>query len=97
MKELERIRERKRENKEKLDYIREHANDKAENENKYLFKKLENQYQKKVEQEIKLEILKKRERMREGTVTREDIIEFDKKQKEFELKKKMKWKKKKRN
>ena len=26
--------------------------------------------------------------MREGTVTREDIIEFDKKQKEFELKKK---------
>ena len=88
MKELERIRERKRENKEKLDYIREHANDKAENENKYLFKKLENQYQKKVEQEIKLEILKKRERMREGTVTREDIIEFDKKQKEFELKKK---------
>ena len=88
MKELERIRERKRENKEKLDYIREHAKDKAENENKYLFKILENQYQKKVEQEIKLEILKKRERMREGTVTREDIIEFDKKQKEFELKKK---------
>ena len=88
MKELERIRERKRENKEKLDHIREHAKDKAENENKYLFKILENQYQKKVEQEIKLEIMKKRERMREGTVTREDIIEFDRKQKEFELKKK---------
>ena len=38
IKELERIRERKRENKEKLDHIREHANDRAENENKYLFK-----------------------------------------------------------
>ena len=86
MKELERIRERKRENKEKLDHIREHANDKAENENKYLFKVLENQYKKKVEQEIKKEILKKREKMREGTVSREEIIEFDKKQKELELK-----------
>ena len=86
MKELERIRERKRENKEKLDYIREHAKDKAENENKYLFKVLENQYKKKVEQEIKKEILKKREKIREGTVTREEIIEFDKKQKELELK-----------
>ena len=48
IKELERIRERKRENKEKLDHIREHANDKAENENKYLFKVLENQYKKKL-------------------------------------------------
>ena len=86
MKELERIRERKRENKEKLDHIREHAKDKAENENKYLFKILENQYNKKVEQEIKKEILKKREKIREGTVTREEIIEFDKKQKELELK-----------
>ena len=86
MKELERIRERKRENKEKLDHIREHAKDKAENENKYLFKVLENQYKKKVEQEIKKEILKKREKIREGTVTREEIIEFDKKQKELELK-----------
>ena len=86
MKELERIRERKRENKEKLDHIREHANDKAENENKYLFKVLENQYKKKVEQEIKKEILKKREKIREGTVTREEILEFDKKQKEIELK-----------
>ena len=69
-------------NKEKLDHIREHANDKAENENKYLFKVLENQYKKKVEQEIKKEILKKREKIREGTVTREEILEFDKKQKE---------------
>ena len=86
MKELERIRERKRENKQILDHIREHANDKAENQNKYLFKILENQYKKKVEQELKQEILKKREKMREGTVTREEIIEFDKKQKEIELK-----------
>ena len=86
LKELERIRERKRENKEKLDHIREHAKDKAESENKYLFKILENQYNKKVEQEIKKEILKKKEKIREGTVTREEIIEFDKKQKELELK-----------
>ena len=86
MKELERIRERKRENKQILDHIREHANDKAENQNKYLFKILENQYKKKVEQELKQEILKKREKIREGTVTREEIIEFDKKQKEIELK-----------
>ena len=86
IKELERIRERKRENKEKLDHIREHANDRAENENKYLFKVLENQYKKKVEQEIKKEILKKREKIREGTVTLEEIVEFDKKQKELELK-----------
>ena len=86
MKELERIRERKRENKEIIDHIREHANDKTENENKYLFKVLENQYKKKVENEIKMEILKKREKMREGTVTREEIIEFDKRQKELELK-----------
>ena len=84
--ELERLRERKREKKEKIDHIREHANDKAENENKYLFKVLENQYKKKVENEIKLEILKKKEKMREGTVTLEEIIEFDKKQKELELK-----------
>ena len=86
MKELERIRERKRENQEKLEHIREHVKDKAENENKYLFKVLENQYRKKVEEEYKKEILKKREKMREGTVTREDILEFDKKQKELELK-----------
>ena len=86
LKELEIMRERKKENKEKLNYIREHAKDKAENENKYLFKVLENEYNKKVEQEIKKEILKKREKIREGTVTREEIIEFDKKQKELELK-----------
>ena len=86
MKELERIRERKRENQEKLEHIREHVKDKAENENKYLFKVLENQYRKKVEDEYKKEILKKREKIREGTVTREDILEFDKKQKELELK-----------
>ena len=86
MKELERIRERKRENKEKMDSILEHANNKAENENKYLFKVLENLYKKKVELEIKKEILKKREKIREGTVSREEIIEFDKKQKELELK-----------
>ena len=86
MKELERIHERKRENKEKIDYIHEHANDKAKNENKYLFKVLENQYKKKVELEIKKEILKKREKIREGTISREEIIEFDKKQRELELK-----------
>ena len=86
IKELERIRERKRENKEKIDHIREHVNDKPENENKYLFKVLENQYKKRVEQELKKEILKKREKIREGTVTQEEILEFDKKQKELELK-----------
>ena len=45
--------------KEKIDHIREHANDKAENENKYLFKKLENQYQKKVDREKQEEIKKR--------------------------------------
>ena len=86
MQELERLREKKREKKEKIDHIREHANDKAENENKYLFKVLERKYNEKVEQELKKEIMKKREKMKEGRITLVEIVEFDKKQKELELK-----------
>ena len=84
--ELERLRERKREKKEKIDHIREHANDKAENENKYLFRVLERKYNEKVEQELKKEIMKKREKMKEGRISLVEIVEFDKKQKELELK-----------
>jgi len=86
LQELERLRERKREKKEKIDHIREHVNDKAENENKYLFRVLERKYNEKVEQEIKKEIMKKREKMKEGRVSLVEIVEFDKKQKELELK-----------
>ena len=86
LQELERLRERKREKKEKIDHIREHVNDKAENENKYLFKVLERKYNEKVEQELKKEIMKKREKMKEGRISLNEIVEFDKKQKELELK-----------
>ena len=86
LQELERLRERKREKKEKIDHIREHVNDKAENENKYLFKVLERKYNEKVEQELKKEIMKKREKMKEGRFSLNEIVEFDKKQKELELK-----------
>ena len=86
LQELEKLREKKREKKEKIDHIREHANDKAENENKYLFKVLERKYNEKVEQELKKEIMKKRVKMKEGRVTLVEIVEFDKKQKELELK-----------
>ena len=86
LQELERLREKKREKKEKIDHIREHANDKAENENKYLFRVLERKYNEKVEQELKKEIMKKREKMKEGRITLVEIVEFDKKQKELELK-----------
>ena len=84
--ELERLRERKREKKEKIDHIREHANDKTEKESKYLFRVLERKYNEKVEQELKKEIMKKREKMKEGRISLVEIVEFDKKQKEFELK-----------
>ena len=84
--ELEKLRERKRVKKEKIDHIREHVNDKAENENKYLFRILEKKYNEKVEQELKKVIMKKREKMKEGRITLVDIVEFDKKQKEIELK-----------
>ena len=86
MLELEKLREKKREKKEQIDHIREHANDKAENENKYLFKILEKKYNEKVERELKEVVMKKREKMKEGRISWVDIVEFDKKQKELELK-----------
>ena len=52
MKELERIRLRNKENSEKINQIRAHAKDKTANENKYLFKVLENKYKEKTEKEI---------------------------------------------
>ena len=87
MKELERIRLRNKENSEKLNQIRAHAKDKTVNENKYLFKVLENKYKQKTEKEIKIEIMKHREKMKEGCITREEILDFEKKQKELELRK----------
>ena len=86
MLELEKLREKKREKKEQIEHIREHANDKAENENKYLFKILEKKYNEKVERELKEVVMKKREKMKEGRISWVDIVEFDKKQKELELK-----------
>ena len=86
MNELERLREKKREKKEKIDHIREHVNDKPESEDKYLFRILERKYNEKMEQEAKKEIMKKRERIKGDTISLVEILEFDKKQKEIELK-----------
>ena len=86
LKELEVIRERNRENKDKLNYIRQHANDKPANMSQYLFKALENKYNEKHQKEIQTEIIKKREKMKENSVSLEEIFDFEKKQKELEIK-----------
>ena len=86
LKELEIIRERNRENKDKLNYIRQHANDKPANMSQYLFKALENKYNEKHQKEIQTEIIKKREKMKENSVSLEEIFDFEKKQKELEIK-----------
>ena len=86
MKELEIIRERQKENRDKLNYIKLHANDKPANMSQYLFKALENKYNEKQKNEIKTEILKKREKIKENSVSLEEIFDFEKKQKELELK-----------
>ena len=86
LKELERIRGRTKENLEKLNYIRQHVNDKPANVNEYLFKALENKYKEKTKNEIQVEILKHKEKMKENTVSLEEIFDFEKKQKELELK-----------
>ena len=86
MKELEIIRERQKENRDKLSYIKLHANDKPANMSQYLFKALENKYNEKQQNEIKTEILKKREKIKENSVSLEEIFDFEKKQKELELK-----------
>ena len=86
LKELEIIRERNRENKDKLSFVKIHANDKPMNMSQYLFKALENKYNEKQEKEIKTEILKKREKIKENSVSLEEIFDFEKKQKELELK-----------
>ena len=86
LRELEIIRERNRENNNKLSFIKLHANDKPMNMSQYLFKALENKYNEKQENEIKSEILKKREKMKENSVSLEEIFDFEKKQKELELK-----------
>ena len=95
LKELEIIRERNRENKDKLNYIRQHANDKPANMSQYLFKALENKYNEKHQKEIQTEIIKKREKMKENSVSLEEIFDFEKKQKELEIKRMIKIKKKK--
>ena len=86
LKELERIQKRTKENLEKIQFIKEHVNDKPANENVYLFKVLETQYKEKEENEIKKEIMKHKERIKENFITKEEINEFQKKQKENELK-----------
>ena len=86
LKELERIQKRTKENLEKIQFIKEHVNDKPANENVYLFKVLETQYKEKEENEIKKEIMKHKERIKENFITIEEINEFQKKQKENELK-----------
>ena len=86
LKELEIIRERNKENKDKLSFIKLHANDKPMNMSQYLFKALENKYNEKQEKEIKTEILKKREKIKENSVSLEEIFDFEKKQKELEVK-----------
>ena len=86
LKELERIRGRTKENTDKLNYIRQHVNDKPANINEYLFKALENKYKEKAQQEIQLEIMKHKEKMKENSVSLEEIFDFEKKQKELELK-----------
>ena len=86
LKELERIQKRSKENLEKIQFIKEHVNDKPANENVYLFKVLETQYKEKEENEIKKEIMKHKERIKENFITKEEINEFQKKQKENELK-----------
>ena len=86
MKELEIIRERQKENRDKLSYIKLHANDKPANMSQYLFKALENKYNEKQQNEIKTEILKKREKIKENSVSLEEIFDFEKKQKELEIK-----------
>ena len=86
LKELERIQKRTKENLEKIQFIKEHVNDKPANENVYLFKVLETQYKEKEENEIKKEIMKHKERIKENFVSKEEINEFQKKQKENELK-----------
>lgn len=78
LKELEIIRERNRENKDKLNYIRQHANDKPANMSQYLFKALENKYNEKHQKEIQTEIIKKREKMKENSVSLEEIFDFEK-------------------
>ena len=86
LKELERIRGRTKENLDKLNYIRQHVNDKPANVNEYLFKALENKYKEKANNEIKVEILKHKEKIKENSVSLEEIFDFEKKQKELELK-----------
>ena len=86
LRELERIRGRTKENLDKLNYIRQHVNDKPANVNEYLFKALENKYKEKTKNEIQVEILKHKEKMKENTVSLEEILDFEKKQKELELK-----------
>ena len=86
LKELEIIQKRSKENSEKIQFIREHVNDKPANENEYLFKVLENQYKEREENEIKKEIMKHKERIKENLMTKEEINQFQKKQKENEIK-----------
>ena len=86
LKELERIRGRTKENLDKLNYIRQHVNDKPANVNEYLFKALENKYNEKTKNDIKVEILKHKEKMKENSLSLEEILDFEKKQKELELK-----------
>ena len=86
LKELEIIHERQKETKDKYSYIKQYANEKPANMSQYLFKALENQYNERQKNEIQTEILKKREKMKENSLYLEEIFDFEKKQKELEMK-----------
>lgn len=85
LRELERIRERAKENSEKVNFLKSHVNNKPAKENEYLFKVLENEYKIKEENEIKKEIMRHKNKMKEGIVSLEEIIEFARRQKEAEI------------
>jgi len=86
LKELEIIHERQKENNSKYSYIKQYAKEKPANMSQYLFKALENKYIEREKNEIQTEILKKREKMKENSVSLEEIFDFEKKQKELEMK-----------
>ena len=87
LKELERIREKNKENVEKLNYIKQYMNEKpATKESDYLFRQLENKYKEKEQHEIQIEIMKHKAKLKEQCVSLEELNEFEKQQKQYELK-----------
>ena len=86
LKELERIKNRTKENLDKLNYFKQYLNEKPANENEYLFKVLENKYKEKTDQQIQIEIMKLKQKQKENCISLEQIADFEKKQKNLEMK-----------